>query len=305
MPKYMSHVIMGKSLYDKCEKDDKLFKLPIEEDKFKIWALGQDLSGFSNIVCRYDSHNQSSQDFFLKLINYIKENKLYENSDVMSFLYGHISHYFFDSLAHPFVYYIEKSCKPVNHISSHSMVEGFIDNYYAKQVLNIDYMQLAPDFIGKLDLSDSKLRETIRDIYLYTYNGRFAVFSCKVVYDIFKNTEKTIKENPKITKEKLLNYSKFIKFLDVNHLAVSEIINNANEIWTNPVTNEKHNESLLELYNLALNKTLEAIDLVNRYIYDGGDISILYQLFPNLSYDTGVECALGKQMKYVRTNKIK
>lgn len=63
MPAYMSHVIMGKSLYDKVKEDEKLFKLPIEENKFKILALGQDLSGFSNIVCRYDSHNQNSQAF--------------------------------------------------------------------------------------------------------------------------------------------------------------------------------------------------------------------------------------------------
>ena len=190
MPAYMSHVIMGKSLYDKVKEDEKLFKLPIEENKFKILALGQDLSGFSNIVCRYDSHNQNSQAFFMNLINYIKENKLYENPSVMSFLYGHISHYFFDSKAHPFVYYIEKSCKPVNHISSHSMVEGFIDNYYAKQILNIDYMDLKPEFIGDLDLSDEKLKEMMKNIYLKTYNGRFAVLSYKIVYEIFKNTER-------------------------------------------------------------------------------------------------------------------
>lgn len=305
MPAYMSHVIMGKSLYDKCESNEKLFKLPIEENKFKIWALGQDLSGFSNIVCGYDSHNQNSQDFFLKLIKYIKENKLYENSNAMSFLYGHISHYFFDSLAHPFVYYIEKSCNPVNHISSHTMVEGFIDNYYAKEILNVDYMNIMPDFIGKLDISDPKLRETIRDVYYYTYSGRLAVLSCKVVYDIFRNIEKIIKENPNITKDRLLNYSKFLKFLEKNHLSISDIINDSNMTWSNPVSNEKHNESLLELYNLALNKTLEAIDLVNKYIYDGTDISILYQLFTDLSYDTGVQCAIGKQMKYIRSVKVK
>lgn len=300
MPAYMSHVIMGKDLYNRVKEDEKLFKLPIEENKFKILALGQDLSGFSNIVCRYDSHNQNSQAFFMNLINYIKENKLYENPSVMSFLYGHISHYFFDSIAHPFVYYIEKSCKPVNHISSHSMVEGFIDNYYAKQILNIDYMDLKPEFIGDLDLSDEKLKEMMKNIYLKTYNGRFAVLSYKIVYEIFKNTEKAIKDNPKVTKEKLINYSKFLKFLETNKLSISEIINDSNLIWTNPVSNEKHNESLLDLYNNALIKTIEAIDLVNKCIYDGEDISILYNLFTDLSYDTGVQCALGKQMNYVR-----
>lgn len=303
MPAYMSHVIMGKSLYDKVKEDEKLFKLPIEENKFKILALGQDLSGFSNIVCRYDSHNQNSQAFFMNLINYIKENKLYENPSVMSFLYGHISHYFFDSIAHPFVYYIEKSCKPVNHISSHSMVEGFIDNYYAKQILNIDYMDLKPKFIGDLDLSDEKLKEMMKNIYLKTYNGRFAVLSYKIVYEIFKNTEKAIKDNPTVTKEKLINYSKFLKFLETNKLSISEIINDSNLIWTNPVSNEKHNESLLDLYNDALIKTIEAIDLVNKCIYDGKDISILYNLFTDLSYDTGAQCALGKQMNYVRKRK--
>ena len=104
----------------------------------------------------------------------------------------------------------------------------------------------------------------------------------------------------KVTKEKLINYSKFLKFLETNKLSISEIINDSNLIWTNPVSNEKHNESLLDLYNDALIKTIEAIDLVNKCIYGGKDISILYNLFTDLSYDTGVQCALGKQMNYVR-----
>lgn len=304
MPAYMSHVIMGSELYNKSKKDEKLFKLDIEEDKFKIMALGQDLSGFSNIVCRYDSHNQNSQRFFVNLTKYIKENKLYDNISVMSFLYGHISHYFFDSLAHPFVYYIEKSCKPVNHISSHSMVEGFIDNYYAKEILHKDYMEIMPSFLGELDLSDPKLRETIRDIYYYTYNGRFAILSYKIVYDIFRNTEKIIKENSLVTKDKLISYSRFLKFLKLNNLSEEDIINSNNSMWSNPVSGESHNESLLELYSMALERTLDAIDMVNKYIYDGGDISIIYNLFRDLSYDTGVECSLGKSMKYIRSNNI-
>ena len=161
-------------------------------------------------------------------------------------------------------------------------------------------MDLKPEFIGDLDLSDEKLKEMMKNIYLKTYNGRFAVLSYKIVYEIFKNTEKAIKDDPKVTKEKLINYSKFLKFLETNKLSISEIINDSNLIWTNPVSNEKHNESLLDLYNDALIKTIEAIDLVNKCIYGGKDISILYNLFTDLSYDTGVQCALGKQMNYVR-----
>lgn len=300
MPAYMSHVIMGSDLYNKSKNDDKLFKLDFEEDKFKIMALGQDLSGFSNIVWRYDSHNQSSQRFFVNLTKYIKENKLYDNKSVMAFLYGHISHYYFDSLAHPFVYYIEKSCKPVNHISSHSMVEGFIDNYYINEILNKDYMDLMPDFIGILDLSDSRLRDTIKDIYYFTYNGRNAVLSYKIVYEIFRNTERIIKENKGVNKDKLICCSKFLEFLELNNLSKEEIINSSNSIWTNPVSGECHNESLGDIYSVALERTLDAIKMVNKYIYDGGDVSIIYNLFRDLSYDTGVECSLGKSMKYIR-----
>ena len=37
-------------------------------------------------------HNNNSRDFFINMINYIKENHLYKNDEVLSYLYGYINH---------------------------------------------------------------------------------------------------------------------------------------------------------------------------------------------------------------------
>ena len=61
----------------------------------------------------------------------------------------------------------------------------------------------------------------------------------------------------------------------------------------------------MELYNKALTKTYEAINHVNKYLYDNESKYILYKIFTNLSYDTGVSCSLGKNLIYVKKKSIK
>jgi hypothetical protein len=39
------------------------------------------------------------------MINYIKDNNLYNDDDVLSYLYGYINHYVLDKTIHPYVRY--------------------------------------------------------------------------------------------------------------------------------------------------------------------------------------------------------
>ena len=75
-------------------------------------------------------HRNKSQEYFINMINYIKDNNLSDDIDVMSFLVGSICHFVLDSTIHPYIIYktgIMDKKKPstykYNHI--HEFMEVF------------------------------------------------------------------------------------------------------------------------------------------------------------------------------------
>ena len=300
MPAYLSHAIMGEDLYKKSESDEKLFKVLVKKESLKANSIGQDLSIVSNTLNKYDAHNFNTKLFFMNLVKYIKDNKLYENECVMSLLYGQIAHYFLDVNTHPLIYYIEAGCKSFNAISSHKLVEGYLSSYMAEKILGQDYMNLKGSYLGHLDSNDKDVQDLIKWVYMKTYGDKQALFSYKSEFSVLKFVE-DITKNPNLSsKEKLIEVSKFREFLEMNKLSLGEITNDFNTTWTNPQTNERHNESFMELYDKSINESQEAISKVNGFIYDGNSIDTLNSVFTDLSFDTGVSCSLGKDLKYVR-----
>lgn len=69
------------------------------------------------------------------------------------------------------------------------------------------------------------------------------------------------------------------KFLEVNDLTEDEMINKLHQAWRHPVTGEIHYESILELYNAALERTLQAMNDVNQYLYGSKIIQDLLTVF--------------------------
>lgn len=301
MPAYLTHIIMGNSIYNNAIKDSKLFKINLNLSSFKASTLSPDLSKLSS--CFHNTHNKDTDLYFFNMINYIKENKLYNDIDVMSLLYGNISHYFLDVYTHPLIYYVSENNVSLNKLSPHVITEGYISSYIAKSILNIDYMELKSNFIGVLNFNNKNLTNLIKETYYKTYNNLNIINSYKITLNLIKLIEKLTKENNIITKEKLIKLSCFNEYLKENNLTKEDLTNENKTIWTNPITNEKHDESLIELYNKALTKTYEAIYYVNKYIYDNESIDILYKIFTNLSYDTGVSCDFGKKLIYVKNKK--
>lgn len=300
MPAYLSHAIMGEDLHKKSESDEKLFKVPVKKESLKANSIGQDLSIVSNTLNKYDAHNFNTKLFFMNLVKYIKDNKLYENECVMSLLYGQIAHYFLDVNTHPLIYYIETGCKSPNAISSHMLVEGYLSSYMAEKILGKDYMSLKGSYLGHLDLTDKEVQDLIKWVYMKTYGDKQALFSYKSEFSVLKFVEDITINSHLSSKEKLIKVSKFREFLEMNKLSLGEITNDSNATWTNPQTNERHSESFMELYDKSITESQEAISKVNGFIYDGNSIDTLNSVFTDLSFDTGVSCSLGKDLKYVR-----
>lgn len=303
MPAYLTHAIMGNTIYNNAKNDDRLFKINIPLPTLKASTLSPDLTKLSK--SNFNSHNKDTDLYFFNMIGYIKENKLYNDLDVMSLLYGNISHYFLDVYTHPLIYYISENCVSLNKLNSHILTEGYISSYMSEKEQHTDYMNLKSNYIGSLNFANPNLKNLIRETYYKTYNDLTILKSYKTTFELIKLIEKLTKENRFTSKEKLIKLSKFKEYLEINNLSKEDLTNEQKEYWTNPVTNEKYNESFIELYNKALTKTYEAIYHVNKYLYDTESKYNLYKIFTNLSYDTGVSCSLGKNLIYVKKKSIK
>ena len=291
MSAYLTHIIMGEEVYNNCFNDYKLFKCDIGLSNFKASCLSVDLSKFCSVS--YFSHNRDTDIYFFNMIDYVKENKLYLDKDVMAILYGSICHYYLDVYTHPLIYYVSCNCLSSGIISPHDLTEGYISSYMLskKNILNYDYK-----YLGNINFSSRNLTNVLNYTYYRTYNYGNINDIYNLTFNVIKLLEKCVN---KIDRSKLISLVGFNQYLKLNNLTRNEIVNDNKDIWSNPITGEIYNYSFMELYDKAIIKSCEVIDLVNKYIYDGIYVD-LFSLFTNLSYDTGVSCLLGRNFTYVK-----
>ena len=303
MPAYITHAIMGEQIHNEGIKEENLFKIPISKEELKGFSLGNDLSIISRRL-KIDPQNNFTKEFFLDMIKYIKENKLTEEENIMSLLYGHIAHYFLDINCHPLIYYIEGGCQKVGLIPSHDLIEGYLSSYISTKVLKKDIMEINASYFNQIDLSNPETSKLLNIIYGKNYGDYRIVKTYKYVLRLFSTLE-TIVKSKVFSKLKLIKLSGFHTFLDSNNLTPSEITNENHDIYQNPVTGEIHRESFLELYFKAIDMTLDAIKEVNKYLYSQNiSLSSLEKTFMDISYDAGVECSLGRKFIYTRKKQI-
>lgn len=298
MPAYISHAIMGSEVYENSQNCGKVFKVLVDENEFRAYSLGADLSTLSK-KNQKDPHNYYTQAFFLNMINYIKDNKLIDNGHVLALLYGHMSHYFFDINTHPLVYYNECGCEKVGMLSCHSLVEGYLDSYLSQKVLGKDIMEVKADYFSQVDLSVKEVAELLNNVYGKVYGDFRIIETYKKTFMIFKILENVIKSGL-VSKKTLISFSRFNQFLEQNDLSINDLTNEDRQIYTNPVTGEVYNDSFMELYDKSIDMTIDALIKVNEYLYGNSTLASLENVFTDLSYDTGVSCSLGKKLVYVR-----
>ena len=320
MPATAVHAYFAQDLNDILPKE---IKNKLDVDRLKTFGQSTDSLMFYNLFSILPGknirdfqkyfHTNKTQEFFINLINYIKENDYTEDIDVNSFLVGTICHYVLDSTVHPYIYYKtgyfnrnDKSTYKYNNV--HTFMETFLDNDMIKRRESINPYKFN---ISKFSFDTSKFSNELNDTIKYTFKETFDVDNMdKIYYKSLKQMRNSIfifrqdrygikkffyKLADTFTSKRVFRFEAISYHYPLNDR--HNFLNENHKLWRNPcdysLTSE---ESFLDLYLKALKLAKVMICASFDYI-NGKDIE-LEKVFINKSYITGLDCELDKELKY-------
>ena len=320
MPATVVHAYFAQDLNDILPKE---IKNKLDVDRLKTFGQSTDSLMFYNLFSILPGkkirdfqkyfHTNKTQEFFINLINYIKENDYTEDIDVNSFLVGAICHYVLDSTVHPYIYYKtgyfnknDKSTYKYNNV--HTFMETFLDNDMIKRRESINPYKFN---ISKFSFDTSKFSNELNDTIKYTFKETFDVDNMdKIYYKSLKQMRNSIfifrqdrygikkffyKLADTFTSKRVFRFEAISYHYPLNDR--HNFLNENHKLWRNPcdysLTSE---ESFLDLYLKALKLAKVMICASFDYI-NGKDIE-LEKIFINKSYITGLDCELDKELKY-------
>ena len=290
MPSYLSHAILGDDVYN-CSKNNNLFKINIEPNEIRAYSLGIDLS-MTSLTLKKDPHNNKTKDFFLYIIKYIKNNKLYYDKHVMALLYGHICHYYFDINAHPYIFYLSKKYKNTTIIPNHYMIEGYLSSYLSNKILNKNIFSIDNNYFSNVNLSNHNVINLLNNTYKKVYSCVDSFVAYKNTLHLFCKLDDLYKKTY-LSNEDIINLSGFNLFLKNNNIK-RENLNNENHNKFLNFNNIACYDSFLEMYIKSLYDTLNAIEEINKYFYYSAPFSIIENIFDDISYDSALACSKSK-----------
>ena len=320
MPATIAHAYFSKDVFDILPGN---IKNKIDCSRIKMFGQSMDSLMFYNLFSVFPGkkirkfsntfHREKSQEYFINLIKYIKENDLGNDMDVCSYLSGLICHYVLDSTVHPYIIYktgvfdkTKKNTFKYNHI--HEFMEIFIDNYMVAKRENTNPYKFRLDkFCFNTRKFSNNLNSVIDDSFYKTFNidkmskkyfkslkqmknylflFRRDRFGFKLFFYKLLDTVTT----RKVFRFESISYHRSLRvkhhYLNINH-----------EIWRHPTSyNVTSNESFDELYLKSV-KAAKVIICASFDYINGKDIE-LEKIFDNTSYVTGVNCDERKELKY-------
>lgn len=319
----ITHGYFVLDLYDRLSIKSKELLMD-EKESLKLFAQNTDILFFYNITnlkkgkkirnFGYRSQKIKIYEFFSTLINYIKYNHHQYNPQVISYLYGMLSHYVLDSTVHPFIIYKtgdfkkeDKNTYKYNHL--HGEIESYLDNYMIRLREGINPHKFkCYKFCFNFDNFNKELIEVID----FTYKEVFGINNfheyyfkaskqMKFFYQVFRYDPTGLKKVFYNAVDFILPNSLLRKVplsYHINKKGKQEFLNLEHKRWYNPTDKRtKSNESYLELYTKALYKTTKMIQEINQFLYYDKKIN-LKKVIGNLSYVTGKDCDKKKELKY-------
>ena len=323
MPSIYTHNYFAKDTYTKLENEN-IINLN-NKTYYLIFAQSFDNLFYYNYLSikpgkkyrnlGHYAHTHKPWLYFKNLIEYIKENELYDDEN-LGYLYGSLTHYALDSTCHPYIHYISGRLDRHNiketkkYMGNHAINEIMIDSiYYYKDHKDIYYKyKLYKELIPKV-----KFSENIKKTITLTFKETFNVDNIGEIYNKSYNQShyiyKYLMFDRTSIKRKLYKLVDFITpFKDFKAYTYSHHINKPNyevlnldkQTWLHPVTGEKHNESFEELYDIAQKKVIKFIKKCKDYFNSKCTIEDLSKVIGNISYSSGLDADTRAVFKYFK-----
>lgn len=292
MPSYKTHSIHGEIILPNIDK-----KVEIEKEDLKTFCIGPDaMIATDNKLFNYQHENKVKQ-YFEALLRLIKENKLQDNHKVMAFLYGQLDHYMLDVVTHPLIYYVTEDMPKKHLLSPHSIVEMWIDDYV------IENFGKDEEQYYNSSIDDKELKKIINALYKETYGSNFTYLKYKYGMKLINMFDTLVR------KKHIKIIPSLIKLFNVgdityhrNNEKVLQYLNLNNDIWYNPETGERTNDSFDDLWKKSLEASLQTIHDVNGYLYADKELKNTY-IKDDISYSTGLPCEKGQCFTYIKKYK--
>lgn len=319
MPATITHAFFAKDVYDILPES---IQSRLDLSRCRMFGQSTDSLMFYNLFSILPGkkvrerqplfHQNYTQNFFLNLLHFMRENQI-EDTDTYSFLVGFICHYVLDSTVHPYVVYktgkMQKG-KPntYKYNNVHAFMETFIDNDLVSRRYKINpyYFDIA-SFCFQLNPFSSDLKKAIQVSFYDTFHW-------EKMDSIYYKSLKQMKNALVLFRKDPYGIKKFFyKVIDTitprwfyRFEAVSyhyplrdthNFLNTNHTLWRNPcIYDLTSTESFVDLYLKAIKQAKVIICASFDYL-NGKDID-LQQIFPNISYLTGLDCDLKKELKY-------
>lgn len=323
MPATVTHAFFILDVYNKIDKKN-LKEAENYKNNLKMFAQSTDSLMFYNIlnlkkgknIRKYQSitHYTKTNEFFTNLITHIKENKYYEDPQILSFLYGFISHFCLDSNIHPYIiyktgYFNKKDKESIKYNGLHHYIETFFDNYLIKEKLNMNPKNFD---ISNFCFTSIKFSNNLKDTIDFTFKKTYGLNNMSKIYyislkqmksilSIFRKDKYGIKKKSYKVMDKLTPKNTFVlDSLSYNQdlNKYKKYLNDENKIWNYPIDkNIISTMSFKELYNYSLEECIYIINNINEYFFNNKEINI-NKLFKNRSYVTGIDCENKSPQKY-------
>lgn len=250
-------------------------------------------------------HYTNTQGFFLNMIEYIKNNRLYDNPQVLAYLYGYINHYVLDKNIHPFVKYKtgkfrKKHKETWKYNGKHAEMESYIDSYmiYTREKILPGKLRIQKFCLNAHKFSNELLDlidYTIKKTYDYDNGGRiyrYALNKMRFEFSLLRNDYFGIKKKIYTLADNILP-QQFYKFAPVSLAfkphSLDKYLNNHHKTWTHIMyKNEKYTTSFKDIYDDSIKEAIDIINKVNDY-FKGKKVN-LTKIFNNTSFTTGKLC---------------
>ena len=314
MPSITTHYVFSEDVYEKFSKECKkhvdnyhvIYNTFAQSHDYLFYYVFDRKNAKKISDLGHYAHHHETQNFVLNIIKEIKQNKLENNDEIISFLYGIITHYVLDTTCHPYIFYktgVYRKNEKWTHKykGEHNHIEKDLDAIYYEKHFKRKYNKcnLNKEIVKNPVFSD-ELKNIITKVYNKTYsidnmgeNYYKSIQDCKKINTLVINDRFGIKRGiyrfiDLVTKHR---YG-YISSYSTHILKPKESwLNNEHKEWNHPCfKDKKYTYSFDDLYRQSITKTLDIIKEINKVLYEKGNIKNLHKVIPNIDYATGITC---------------